>query len=213
MAETRLLIFGGTFDPPHRAHTLLPPMAAEALGCEHILYIPAGVNPLKADEEAAPALHRLAMLRLALEGVAGTEISTLELDRPGPSYSVDTLRVLHERRGDEAELVLLIGSDQALQFQRWKDWPEILKLARPAVMVRAPLDEQTYRGKLLSAYSRQQAERWLTWTVDVPQLDISASEVRKRLTEGGDVDDLLDPAVIDYMRNHGLYGLSNTPQL
>lgn len=211
MAETRLLVFGGSFDPPHRAHTALPPLAAEALGCRRILYVPAALNPLKADEPPTSARHRLAMLRLAIADLPAAEISTIELDRPGPSYAIDTLRALREAHGPGTELVLLIGSDQALQFRQWKDWPAILDLARPAVMVRPPLDEAAYRRNLVAAYTPEQAERWLTWTVDVPQMDICATEVRRRIAAGEETGEMLDPRVLEYIRLHGLYGSGGEP--
>jgi nicotinate-nucleotide adenylyltransferase len=213
MAETRLLVFGGSFDPPHRAHTVLPPLAAEALGCRGILYVPAALNPLKADEPPTAAHHRLAMLRLAIADVPAAEISMIELDRPGPSYAIDTLRALRDGHGPETELVLLIGSDQALQFRQWKDWSQILDLARPAVMVRPPLDEASYRRNLVASYTSEQAERWLTWTVDVPQMDICATEVRRRIAAGEETGEMLDPRVLEYIRIHGLYGSGNGPQV
>jgi nicotinate-nucleotide adenylyltransferase len=196
MPRARLLIFGGTFDPPHRAHSELPPLVARSLRW---------INPLKRDEFATPAEHRLAMLRLALKRVPNAEISTVELDRPGPSYMIDTLRALRDQFGSDADLRLLIGSDQALQFRRWKGWREILQLATPAVMVRPPLDAAAYRRRLRQTYSAREAERWLSWAVPVPQLDICATRLRARLAENQDATELIDRAVLEYIREHDLY--------
>ena len=206
MPLPRLLVFGGTFDPPHVAHVALPPLVARRLGCERILYVPAAVNPLKTGYDPTPGAHRLAMLRLALARVPDAEISSLELDRPGPSYTVDTLEALRGQLEPETELYLLIGSDQALVFEKWKRWQRILELATPAVMVRPPLDEAGYRRRLSETYSAQQAQRWLEWTADVPYLDVCATELRQRLLEAGDVRGLLQPAVLAYIRENGLYG-------
>ena len=206
MAPQRLLIFGGTFDPPHVAHVALPPLVARRLGCPRILYVPAAVNPFKTDHDLTPAAHRLAMLRLALDRVPDAEISSIELDRPGPSYTVDTLEALRGQLEPETELYLLIGSDQALVFEKWKRWQRILELATLAVMVRPPLDEARYRRRLEETYSARQAHRWLAWTADVPYLDICATELRHHLAEGRDVRGLLQPAVLAYIREHGLYG-------
>lgn len=205
MAES-ILIFGGTFDPPHKAHTVLPPLVAGRLGCRRIIYVPAAVNPLKADEASAPAQHRLAMLRLALAGSPGISISTLEIDRAGPSYTVDTVEALSREHGPGVELRLLIGSDQALEFTRWHRWRRILQLATPVVMVRAPLSEAAYEQHLREAFSRTDARKWLGWTVEVPQMDICATRLRERLASGEDVSDSLDAAVAKYIREHGLYG-------
>lgn len=201
----RVLIFGGTFDPPHLAHTALPPLVARRLGCDRILYVPASANPLKAGTPPTAAEHRLAMLRLALADVPDAEISTLELDRPGPSYTVDTLRSLREQLGPEVELRLLLGSDQALSFHRWREWEKILDLATPAVMVRPPLDAASFGAQLAAVYPRGEADRWLGWSTPVPQMDICATELRSRLAAGDDVRGLIQPAVIRYIRTHGLY--------
>ena len=201
----RLLVFGGTFDPPHIAHSTLPPLVARRLDCERILYIPAAANPLKSEEAITPAAHRLAMLRLAVARVPGAEISTVELDREGLSYTVDTIAGLREQLGPAGEIFLLVGSDQALDFHRWKDWSRILELATPAVMVRPPLDEATYRRRLAETYSDEEARRWTEWTADVPYLDICATDLRRRLAEGLEVRGQLQPAILDYIGEHGLY--------
>ncbi len=206
MPDTRLLIFGGTFDPPHVAHTTLPPLVAQRLECPRILYVPAVINPLKTDQPNASPEQRLAMLGLALDNVVGAEIDTIELDRPPPSYTVDTLEALRRRLGPRTTLLLLIGSDQALAFHEWKDWPRILELATPSVMVRPPFDEATYQTRLGEIYSVEEAGRWMGWSVAVPPMDICANELRRRLASGGDVDGLIQPAVIAYIRRHGLYG-------
>ena len=129
--------------------------------------------------------------------------------RAGPHniilIAVDTLRALGAQEPPETELILLMGSDQALDFQRWKDWQTILELARPAVMVRPPLDEAAYREELLAAYDASQAERWITWTVDVGQMDICATAVRERLASDHDASDLLPSEVLEYIRTHRLY--------
>ncbi len=204
--DMRTLVFGGTFDPPHTAHTTLPPLVAARLGCARIIYIPAAVNPLKTDLDLTPAHHRLAMLELAVADVPGAEISTIELDRPGPSYMVDTLELLRRKIDDDTQLVLLIGSDQAMSFHDWKDWPRIIELATPAVMVRPPLDEAAFRRQLAERYDPDEVERWLSYAVAVPQLDVGATTVRERLASGGDVRGLLQPNVLAYAREHGLYG-------
>ncbi len=205
MAAIRLLVFGGTFDPPHLAHTTLPPLVAGRLGCQRTIYIPAAANPLKTLDPVTPAHHRLAMLELAVADVPGAEISTIELDRPGPSYTIDTLLALGRELEGGTELVFLIGSDQALAFHDWKDWQRILELATPAVMVRPPLDRDIFRRRLEQRYDAAETARWLDRSVAVPQLDICASGLRERLETGGDVRGLLQPTVLAYIRAHGLY--------
>ena len=204
--DTRTLVFGGTFDPPHTAHTTLPPLVASRLGCARIIYITAAVNPLKTDQDITPAHHRLAMLELAVADVPGAEISTIELDRPGPSYMVDTLELLRRELGPGTEILLLIGSDQAMAFHKWKDWSRILELATPVVMVRPPLDGAAFRRQLAAHYDPDEVDRWIGYAVAVPQVDVCATTVRERLAAGGDVRGLLQPTVLAYIREHGLYG-------
>lgn len=248
----RVLIFGGTFDPPHRAHATLPAKAAERLGCDLILFVPAAISPLKARQPVASPEHRLAMLLLAIADVPNARISTIELDRAatqggGPSYTIDTLRALKAeythvpayteqsasgqpsrtmaRKGAKIhratttsvasaagtaqppEFRLLIGCDQALDFHRWKDWQQILLLATPAVMLRPPWDERTFRNALEEKFSAVEAEQWMKWTLRLPVMDISATEVRTMLASGSreKLVDALDSAVLDYILANKLY--------
>ncbi len=205
MSSTKLLIFGGTFDPPHRAHTVLPPVVAKRIGCDRILYVPATLNPLKMDHPPTPAHHRVAMLRLAIASVANAELCMIELERPGPSFTVDTLESLHEQHDPEVQLRLLLGSDQALEFVKWKDWQRILELATPAVLLRPPLDSARFHAQLRESQPPEFAERWLEWIVDTPKLDISATDLRERLASNQGLEELLDPGVLEYIRKHGLY--------
>ena len=202
-----MLIFGGTFDPPHRAHVELPQAAARELGCERIIYIPAAINPLKASPDQpspTPAHHRLAMLRLALDGVPNAEISTIELDRAGPSYTIDTLRGLH---ATASSAFLLIGADQALDFHRWKDWREILNLATPAMMLRPPWTRSTFQAALRERYDAEEASQWQTRVLStLPIVDVSATEIRKRMAAGSTLNGLVDPRVEAYIRKNRLYG-------
>ncbi len=205
MATSSLLIFGGTFDPPHLAHTRLPPLVAKRLGADRIIYVPAAANPLKPNRPT-PARHRLAMLRLAIASVPDAEIDSIELDRPGPSYTVQTLEALRERYGDDVELRLLMGADQVPDFDRWREPQRILELATPAVLLRPPGDERAFRERLAGIFPPHLADRWVSWTVPVPPMDVTATEIRRRLSAREDVSDLLDPVVADYIREHGLYG-------
>ena len=204
---SRALIFGGTFDPPHRAHIELPQAAARELGCDRIIYIPAAINPLKASpDQPAPtaAQHRLAMLRLALSDVPNAEISTTEFDRTGPSYTIDTLRSLHVIA---SSAFLLIGADQALDFHRWKDWREILKLATPAVMLRPPWTASAFHAALRERYEADEARQWQAHTLGtLPMIDVSATEIRQRIATGGTLNGLVDPRVEAYIRKNRLYG-------
>jgi nicotinate-nucleotide adenylyltransferase len=211
-APPATLIFGGTFDPPHLAHAVLPSAAAQLLRCGRILYVPAAINPLKQATPPTHPHHRLAMLALALRHVRGAEICTIELDRerahPGePSYTIDTLRALRQGLPRDASMRLLIGADQALEFHRWKDWQAIVALAPPAVMLREPWNAESFAERLSTTFPSDEATRWLGWTLleGLPRMDISASEIRSRVVAGASLDGLLDPEVAHYIRVHRLY--------
>jgi nicotinate-nucleotide adenylyltransferase len=221
--QSRTLIFGGTFDPPHCAHVALPQAAARELGCDRILYIPAAVSPFKAAPDFPPptaAQHRLAMLRLALRDSPNAEISTFEIDRAAeqanraaaPSYTIDTLRGLRAEAAARGEWFLLIGADQALDFHRWKNWREILERATPAVMLRPPWQRQTFVSALRERYDPAEAQHWEGWTLrSLPQMDVSATVIRSRLAAGLPLDGLVHPDVEAYIRDKGLYGDAPTP--
>ncbi len=225
-------MFGGTFDPPHLAHAILPAQAAQQLNCSQILYVPAAINPLK-KQPTVSSQHRTAMLLLAIADVPNAKISTIELDRAGPSYMIDTLRALRKEYSVAPQLQavgartaspsraavetstdvpspdfrLLIGCDQALDFHRWKDWQQILTFATPAVMLRPPWNEDSFREALREKYSKVETESWMNWTLRLPNMDISATDIRSALKAGDEtaLQQALDPAVIDYIRKNGLY--------
>lgn len=205
-SSTRILIFGGTFDPPHRAHRILPPQVARTLSCEEILFIPAAISPLKLDTHPTPAEHRLAMLRLAIESIPNATISTIELEREGPSYTVDTLRSLKEIYDPETEFRLLIGADQAASFHRWREWQTIVTLARPAIMLRPPWESaEALEREWIRHHDGDRVQWFRRCIVPLPPVPVSSTDVRERRQRDEPLDDLLDPPVIDYILRHGLY--------
>lgn len=206
MNPRRWIVFGGTFDPPHRAHVEWPRRAAEAIGAERVLYVPARINPLKQQTPPASPADRLAMLRLAIAGDARSEIRTIELDRDGPSYTIDTLRAFaEEARVAEppAELVLLVGADAALGFPKWRDPQAIASLAKVAVMLRPPFDELAFRRAYEEAWRAVDASPAIEprWVLDLGA-DLASSTAARR--EG--TDEHLPDAVAAYVREHRLYG-------
>ena len=201
------LLYGGAFDPPHRAHLELPPLARAAIGCELLVYIPAAAAPLK-DGPVASDANRLAMLRVGLEGTPHTSIATLELDRAGASYTVDTLREIRDQRPDTA-LRFLIGADQARQFHRWREHEAILDLAEPAVMLRPPLDAP---GALLSEmaahWSADELSAWRARFIELPPIDASSTRIRELLgarERRDEFETLLTPPVLGYIEENALY--------
>lgn len=202
-----ILLYGGTFDPPHVAHLVLPQLAREAVGADVVAYIPAARAPHKPGVKPTAARHRLAMLRLALRGVKHAAILTDELDRAaagaaGPSYTVDTLEALRARLGPGPVLRLLIGGDNLRIFHTWKNPARIIELAEPVVMVRPPDTKQSLLRSLPRGYSRKE---WATRLVDLPLFDVSATQIRRRVAEGKSITGMVMPAVERYIAKNGVY--------
>ena len=205
----RTLIFGGTFDPPHLRHAQMVTEAANFLGCDRVLILPAGQSPLREATAAASIEHRLAMATLAFSEVPGVVIDPREMNRSGESFTVDTLREIAGETGAcRDDLVLLIGADQALQFDRWKDWREIdHALATIAIVPRPPLAARDLAAQLDEKYSRlgEDGERWEKSVLPLEAVDLSATAIRSRLRSGQSIGDLVSPAVEAWIRQHGLY--------
>lgn len=201
-----ILLFGGSFDPPHRAHVALPQQAAQLIGADLIAYIPAGRAPHKLDQQQTDPAHRLAMLRLALADQPGevpTVVLTDEIERGSsePSYTVDTLEALSKRADPGATLRLLIGADQLRIFDSWREPERVIALAEPVVMVRPP----DTKAALLDSLPREQREAWGMRVIDTDQLDISSTAIRKQAATGQPGDTSICDAVEAYIQTHGLY--------
>lgn len=201
-----ILLFGGSFDPPHLAHVALPQQAAQLIGADLIAYIPAGRAPHKLDQQQTDPQHRLAMLRLALAdqpGAVPTVVLTDEIDRgPGePSYTVDTLETLSKRVDPGATLRLLIGADQLRIFDSWREPDRVVELAEPVVMVRPP----DTKVALLDSLSIEHCEAWAKRLIETDQLDISSTEIRQQAATGQPGDASICDAVAAYIQQHDLY--------
>jgi len=194
-------VFGGTFDPIHLGHLGAAEATRSALGLDRVIFVPAGEPWLKADSTVSPARHRLEMVRLALAGEAHFELSTMEIDRPGPSYTVDTVRVLQREQGREADIVLLIGSDALRDFPRWKQPARLIQICRLAAFARPDV-------AMPSLNDLERAVPGISGRIDfveIPPVDVSATEIRRLVTRGASIDHLVPQAVESYIHEHGLY--------
>ncbi|MEX0655643.1 MAG: nicotinate (nicotinamide) nucleotide adenylyltransferase [Phycisphaeraceae bacterium] len=204
-ACNQIIVFGGSFDPPHRAHVVLPEQVRLAIGADAVAYVPAARAPHKLDRVQTAAEHRLAMLRLALADRPCAVVLTDELDRAAdgqPSYTVDTLEALRRRLPAHVTLRLLMGADQVRIFDQWRASQRVAELAEPVVMVRPP---ETKTSLLASLDDEAERTRWARRLVKVDRMEISSSMVRERVRQGEPVDDLVPPAVARYIAEHGLY--------
>ena len=200
-----LIVFGGCFDPPHRAHVALPMQVMQQTGARAVVYVPAAQPPLKPHRPKAPAHHRLAMMRLALKDCEHAQILTEELERfdaGEPSYTIDTLESMHERLADGVTLRLLIGTDQLRQFHQWKLPRRVVELAEPLVMLRPPV---TAESALVSLPAPIASGNWARRMIEVQAMDISSTQIRQCVARGDPITELVDPAVEAYIRAHRLY--------
>ena len=208
-------VFGGTFDPVHFGHLRPAREVMERLALERIHLIPCNIPPHRGEPHATPE-QRCEMLRLAVEGEAGFVLDRRELERPGPSYMVDTLRSLREEYGALRPICLILGGDAFLGLPSWYHWRELVELAHIVVMHRpgwvvdgASVDE-ALQG-LLRQHQLEAAEQLHdspsggVLLQAVGPLDISATAIRKQVAEGGSVDNFLPRPVWDYIRRHNLY--------
>lgn len=215
-------LFGGTFDPVHRCHVAVATQVRDRLSLDRVLLIPSGDPPHKPLGALAPALHRLAMVRLAIAGEAALEASDLEIRRPAKSYSVETVRALKTQYGPDAELFFLIGLDAFLELHTWKDAQSLLRLchfvvvSRPAchfaaltaLPVLPPMDpaalariDSQGRGRLDVPLAGDTSLILLA----LPPCEASATDIRRRLRAGLPVSNLLPDSVESYIIRHRLY--------
>ena len=196
-AGRRLGVFGGAFDPPHVAHVALAQAALEQLQLDQLRIFPTGQAWHKPRAMSAPE-HRLAMTRLAFGQLPRTVIDERELHRPGPTYTIDTLREL-KAEYPAAQLFLVMGEDQAVSLTRWHEWEAILDLA--AICMAARASAQTSAGAAQPALPAQAQVRLL----QLPNMPESATEVRERAAAGTGFAHLVPPAVASYIDQHRLY--------
>lgn len=187
----------GSFDPPHAGHVALARYVRQRQGLDEVWLVVTPQNPFKKDRRLSPEKHRLAMVRLAVQGIEGLGASGVELDLPQPNYTVDTLDFMRER-WPQNEYALIIGSDNLASLHRWKDASRLLEKTKVLVYPRPGLEEHLAQADLLYHPS-------VTLLPDAPQMAISSTGIRVRLRNWKPVDGLLDPKVLAYIRQNGLY--------
>jgi nicotinate-nucleotide adenylyltransferase len=193
-------VFGGTFDPIHLAHLAVAEAARDAFGLRRVLFIPAAQPPHKPGHDISPVEDRLAMVEAAVEGNPAFEISRLEIERSGPSYTVDTLTALCEAApGDR--LALILSAESYSEFGSWHEPRRILDLAALIVAPRVG-----YADADPDLIARQFPEARATVAfMDGPRIRLSASEIRQRAADGRSVRYLVPDAVAAYIGDHDLY--------
>ncbi len=194
-------ILGGTFDPVHNGHLIVAEVAREQLNLNEVLFIPAGQPWLKTEYAVTPAEHRLCMLRLALDDTPYFRISEMEIERPGPTYTLDTINALKESLDEADELFFILGQDNLMQLPQWHKAPDLIQLcylvAAPRPGVKKP-DLKALEAEIPGITKR-------AMLMKQPLIDISASDIRKRVARGLSVRHLVPEPVNRYIKEHGLY--------
>jgi nicotinate-nucleotide adenylyltransferase len=198
MVGLKLGMLGGTFDPPHIGHLLLAEFAQHALGLSQILFVPAGDPPHKEGTRSSAA-HRLAMLRLAVADNPGWVISHVDLDRRGPHYTVDMVRLVAQKHPG-AELCFIMGGDSYRDLLTWSRPAELIQQCRLVVMQRPNV---AIHPDMHAAALPQLAERSVF--IDAPLIGVSSTDLVRWLRAGAPVERLLPRDVHNYIQTHGLY--------
>jgi nicotinate-nucleotide adenylyltransferase len=196
-------VFGGTFDPIHVAHLAVAEAARDALGLERVLFIPNGQPPHKPNRIVTPAADRLAMVQAAIEGNPAFEISPIEMEREGPSYTSDTLEALRggQAGGAATDLALILSVEALAGLASWHEPARVLELSQ---LVVAPRDGfADISAEAIAALVPGTSARIVL--LDGPRMRLSASDIRSRVAAGRSVRYLVPDAVAAYIGDHGLY--------
>ncbi len=194
-------VLGGTFDPIHRGHLVVAEETRARLKLALTLFVPAGQPWLKADTPISAAEHRVAMVRLALAGKPYFKLSLVEIEREGPSYTVDTLVELRAQLGTEDELFFILGRDSLAELPRWHEPSRIIELCHLVVAPRPgypPPDLKALEASIPGISQR-------VMIVDSQEIDISALDIRERVGRGLSIRHLVPEPVNGYIKEHGLY--------
>lgn len=200
MSRTRIGFFGGTFDPPHIGHLILAGEAAHQFGLTRLLWVLNPDPPHKQETEIAPLHHRLQMLQRAISDNTAFELSRLEIDRPGPHFTINTIRTLIQQEPD-AELFLLIGGDSLRDLPTWRLPSEIVAAVSRISVMRRPGD--AFDMPALEAKIPGLTDK-VTF-IDALLLNLSSHEIRRRIAEGNEFRYYVHPAVYDYIQSNHLY--------
>ncbi len=217
----RIGLFGGTLDPIHFGHLRSAEEIREAMGLDEVWFVPAAFPPHKQHENITPFSDRLAMLELATASVEHFKVSPIEMERPGPSYSIDTLRELRKRHGSKIDLFFIIGSDAFLDIETWKDYSHLTDFASLVIMGRRHGDLERTREVISRAFPAYKAQgkkgvytasaRGTIYLNSVTHLAISATDIRRRARIGLSVRFLVPEIVRRYMRENNIYATKSLP--
>lgn len=195
-------VLGGTFDPIHIGHLVIAEEARTKLGLSEVLFVPAGQPWLKQDRDITPAAHRVEMVRRAIADNPQFKLCTLEVDRPGPSYTVDTLTFLQKQLGSKTSLFFILGRDTLAELPLWKEPQEVMQLCKLVVPPRIGSRDLRHLGKAIPGLLDKVIQ------LDMPVIGISSSEIRQRIAQGLPIHYLVPPEVEKYITEQRIYPVS-----
>ena len=200
-----LCLFGGAFNPPHRTHRRIVEQCLAQLPVRRLVVMPSGLHPFKGEHELAPAADRLTMCRFAFGDLEHVAVSAFELERQGPSFTVDTLQHYHDREPPGTRLYFVVGSDNLPQLASWHRPHDVLQLATLVTFPRQghPIDPAELRH---AGLRDEEVDSIVAHVLDLEPDDVSATAIRAALREGRPVAQWLQPQVEEYVRRSGLYG-------
>ena len=194
-------VLGGTFDPVHNGHLIVAEEAKTRLNLVEIIFVPAGQPWLKAAKPISPAEHRLQMLRLAIADKPYFKLSSIEIERTGPSYTIDTITELRDKFGSEDELFFILGWDSLAELPQWREPSRLIKMCYLVAVPRPGYPRP--KLKTLEVIIRGLSQRVML--MKEPEIDISASAIRERVARGLSIRHLVPEPVNRYIKEHRLY--------
>lgn len=202
--ESKIILFGGTFDPIHNGHLAVAEQALHCVDGDELIFVPARQSPHK-KHPPTDGTHRFAMIRCAIEPAGRFSVSDCELKRAEPSYTVDTIRYFRQRCGESAEIYWLIGADQLDDLAKWYRIDELLDACHISTMVRGGYPAPDM-GRFEGVFRPEQIDRLRRDIVKTPEIAVSSTQIRERLSRG-QMPEEVPACVQDYIRRHRLYGL------
>jgi nicotinate-nucleotide adenylyltransferase len=221
--KKRIALYGGTFDPVHTGHIAVAHGLLKLFALDEVLFIPAALAPHKRESKVTAALHRYALLALATNDEPLMRISTVELDQPERPYTFETLALMRESMGSEAQLFFVMGADSWMEITTWREWERVLTLtnhivvARPGYEWTAEHVTPALRERIVDlrrgtnaqplAPGVDESSEAKIYMTDAVNMDVSATMIRQAISEGREADwpELVAPSVADYIRKYGLY--------
>ena len=197
-------MFGGTFDPVHLGHIIVAAAAAETIKAERVVFIPAKKSVLKTADPKAGRRDRCRMINIAIAQEKDFELSDYELNKDGPDYTIETVRHFKNRYANTAHLYWLVGADAAVLLPQWYKIDELIEVCTISVMHRAGYPEPDFSG-FENKFGKKHLAKLQSNVIKTPLVNISSSEIRRRLAERADVTGMMPVGVVDYIYKLGLY--------